>query len=138
VDAIFVSDMQGRIIIDSTAYTGPSAGDGEGEGLGGGPNDAGTDSSAGRGRITQTSNVTISGSQVIRHMAQLKLGQVNAICAQYKDYVVVQFVDGVAVVTLIGRKCDYQCAGQLLALIPTMKGSSVFRDMSAAVKKGEE
>ena len=148
VAAVYVSDLQGRIIIDSTASAPhPSGFDNSmvtDSGAAQSPSHAaGTSAIMQLGHnthqpVTFTSNVTVSGAQVVRHLSQLKLGAVNSICAQYKEYTVVQFVDGVALVTLLGRRADHQCAGGLLALVSAMKASPVFRDMSAAIKKGEE
>jgi hypothetical protein len=81
------------------------------------------------------SNAGISGSRAFATLEQLAVAVPVHIAVQYHDNILVQFIDGPCLVSLIGRRSEDQCIGGLISVIPQVRAAHAFRELVAAMAK---
>lgn len=74
------------------------------------------------------SNVVISGAKLFTSLDQLELGKPRYIQAQFHNAVVVQALDGIFMITVIGMRSKGHCSGSLICAVDLIRSSEVFRN----------
>lgn len=131
---VIISDRQGNTILacfghspgrdgagGSAAAAASTAG---GYGSGGAAGDDGTEED-----MLMESNVALSGARCYQNLDQLQLGVPSYISAQYHDGVVVQTLDRNCLLSLIGSRSKGHYVGGLLALLPQIQSTDVYREI---------
>ncbi|KAK7201178.1 hypothetical protein NESM_000179200 [Novymonas esmeraldas] len=121
---VVVSDKEGNTILACFGVPGSTDG-GEGRSDGQEEED-----------MPMESNVTVSAARYFSNLDQLQLGVPSYITAQYHDAVVVQVKEpGGAILSLLGSRAKGHFTGGLLALVPQIHSTSVYKELLRMVEK---